>query len=266
MRFSIIIPCYNVAPWVRACVESVGRAAERLGDGRCVEAVCVDDGSTDGTGAILDEMAKEHGLMVIHQENKGVSAARNRGLEAATGEWVTFVDADDLMAPGALTEASRLARLHPDATFLALGAQRFDDGGALPMPETGAEERVLRKPRDIFSGLAMISCCQMYVRRQAVQGVRFPPYTMGEDRVYVYRVARVATKAVLSQTTGAFYRNRATSASHGRPAFGTRLDDLRHVVHVLAILLATPGAGGRMRLRYARATVTKFGALLGGGR
>jgi len=89
--FSIIIPVYNVAPYLRECLDSV--LAQTY---TSWEALCVDDGSTDGSGAILDEYAaKDPRFRVIHQKNAGVSAARNKALQKAQGEYFGFVDADD---------------------------------------------------------------------------------------------------------------------------------------------------------------------------
>lgn len=91
--FSIIIPVYNVAPYLRECLDSV--LAQTLTDW---EAICVDDGSTDGSGAILDEYAaKDKRFRVIHQKNAGVSAARNTALDTAKGEWLIFLDGDDIL-------------------------------------------------------------------------------------------------------------------------------------------------------------------------
>lgn len=91
--FSIIIPVYNVAPYLRECLDSV--LAQTFTDW---EAICVDDGSTDGSGAILDEYAvKDKRFRVIHQANAGVSAARNAALVTAEGEWFLFLDGDDVL-------------------------------------------------------------------------------------------------------------------------------------------------------------------------
>lgn len=93
--FSIIIPVYNVAPYLRACLEGV--LAQSFGDWECL---CVDDGATDGSGAILDEYAKRDArFRVFHQRNGGVSAARNRALGLVRGEFVCFVDGDDVPYP-----------------------------------------------------------------------------------------------------------------------------------------------------------------------
>ena len=90
---SIIIPVYNVAPYLRECLDSV--LAQTFTDW---EALCIDDGSTDESGSILDEYAaKDSRFRVIHQANAGVSAARNRGLDVALGEWVCLLDSDDLV-------------------------------------------------------------------------------------------------------------------------------------------------------------------------
>ena len=91
--FSIIIPVYNVAPYLRECLDSV--SAQTFDNW---EAICVDDGATDGSGAILDEYAaKDNRFKVIHQKNAGVSAARNAGLGNAKGEWFMFLDGDDAL-------------------------------------------------------------------------------------------------------------------------------------------------------------------------
>ena len=93
MKLAILIPVYNAEKYLRECLDSV--LAQTFPDW---EAICVDDGSTDGSGAILDEYAAKDGrFRVIHQKNAGVSAARNAALDVAKGEWVCFVDADDVI-------------------------------------------------------------------------------------------------------------------------------------------------------------------------
>lgn len=114
-RFSIIIPVYNVAPYLRECLDSL--LAQTFADW---EAVCVDDGSTDGGGAILDEYAaRDARFRVFHQSNAGVSAARNKGLDAAKGEWIWFVDADDETMPVALERFADIKE-KADVTFFSM--------------------------------------------------------------------------------------------------------------------------------------------------
>lgn len=90
-KVSIIIPVYNVEKYLPECLESI--IAQDFPDFECL---LVDDGSTDGSGALCDSYAAQDSrFRVFHQQNMGVSAARNRGIAEATGEWISFVDSDD---------------------------------------------------------------------------------------------------------------------------------------------------------------------------
>ena len=85
---SVIVPVYNVTNYISRCVESV--LCQSMQD---FELILVDDGSTDGSGEICDSYAnKDDRICVIHQENQGLSAARNRGLKEAKGEYIAFID------------------------------------------------------------------------------------------------------------------------------------------------------------------------------
>jgi glycosyltransferase involved in cell wall biosynthesis len=92
---SIIVPVYKVEPYLRRCIDSI--LAQTFTDFECI---LIDDGSPDNCPTICDEYAKKDSrIIVIHQENKGVSAARNAGLDRAKGEWIGFVDSDDWIEP-----------------------------------------------------------------------------------------------------------------------------------------------------------------------
>lgn len=92
---SIIVPIYNVEKYLTACIDSILASSYRD-----FELILVDDGSPDDCGRICDEYAaKDSRIKVIHQENQWVSAARNAGLKAATGEYIAFVDSDDVIHP-----------------------------------------------------------------------------------------------------------------------------------------------------------------------
>ena len=93
---SIIVPVYNVEQYLRRCVDSI--LAQTFTDFECI---LIDDGSPDNCPAICDEYAeRDNRIIVIHQKNAGVSAARNAGLDLARGEWIGFVDSDDWCDPG----------------------------------------------------------------------------------------------------------------------------------------------------------------------
>lgn len=90
-KVSIIIPVYNVAPYLRQCMDSIINQTYRN-----IEIICIDDGSTDESGKILDEYAKsDDRINAMHTNNVGVASARNTGLSLASGEYLLFVDGDD---------------------------------------------------------------------------------------------------------------------------------------------------------------------------
>lgn len=103
MNISVIIPVYNACSTIVRAVDSI-----LMQEFDPVEVIVVDDGSTDGSGAVCDELAsQDERIRVIHKENGGVSSARNAGLEAAEGEYVMFLDADDAVRYGALASMYR---------------------------------------------------------------------------------------------------------------------------------------------------------------
>lgn len=94
-RISVIVPVYNTGNLLIPCLDSL--AAQTMEE---IEFLLIDDGSTDGSGGLCDSYAeRDSRFRVIHQKNAGVSAARNTGLKAATGEFIGFVDSDDWIAP-----------------------------------------------------------------------------------------------------------------------------------------------------------------------
>lgn len=94
-KVSIVIPCYNVEKYIVECLESV--VNQTLED---IEIICVDDGSTDNTGKIIDEYAsKDNRFKVLHKENAGYGIAMNKGFDMATGEYIGIVEPDDYIEP-----------------------------------------------------------------------------------------------------------------------------------------------------------------------
>lgn len=96
--FSVIVPCYNVENYLKVCVDSILQQSYRQ-----FELILADDGSTDASRRICEFYAEnDNRITVIHQENGGVSVARNAGLDRATGEWIVFIDPDDWIEPSTL--------------------------------------------------------------------------------------------------------------------------------------------------------------------
>ena len=94
-KISIIVPVFNVEKMLPHCLDSI--KAQTFSDFECL---LIDDGSTDSSGILCDEyVAFDPRFKVIHSENQGASAARNLGLDNASGEWIQFIDSDDWIAP-----------------------------------------------------------------------------------------------------------------------------------------------------------------------
>lgn len=120
MDLSIIIPIYNVKEYIRECLDSVVLVKRDINDS--VEVIIVDDGSTDGCSDIADDYCRFECVTVIHQENKGVAAARNTGLRCATGEWVYFVDSDDWLTDNAIEDILSAIHKTPKADIILFDA------------------------------------------------------------------------------------------------------------------------------------------------
>lgn len=113
MKLSIVIPVYHVEDTLNRCVESVLR--QGIDD---FEVILVDDGSKDRSAEMCDEwQEKDSHILVIHQQNGGLSAARNAGIERATGELITFVDSDDFLKEGTYQAIMPLAERHDIVEF-----------------------------------------------------------------------------------------------------------------------------------------------------
>ena len=106
LRISVIVPVYNTEKYLRRCIDSIlNQTYEAL------EVILVDDGSTDGSGAVCDEYAeKDARVRAIHQKNGGISAARNAGIDAASGQYIAFIDSDDYVTGDMLAELLRICR------------------------------------------------------------------------------------------------------------------------------------------------------------
>lgn len=99
-KLSVIIPVYNVSKYLPRCIESVLNQS-----GIDLEVLLINDGSTDSSGEICNAYAKKDvRIRAFHQENSGVSSARNKGIEESSGDWITFVDADDWIEPNSIQE------------------------------------------------------------------------------------------------------------------------------------------------------------------
>ena len=223
MKLSVIIPCYNAGDFLSQCLASV--LSQDMAD---FEVILVNDGSTDGTLAEAERFARQDArVRVLSQENAGVSAARNLGLDAAQGEWVTFVDADDLLAQGAFAALLRAASEEVD---LVVGAhETFDETLAreIVRPETNwPDQRGEARRRAVALRLIEGDCvlnimCGKLVRRALVEreGLRLArEVAVAEDALFNLEAALLSRGIAYVDEPVYLYRMHASSKMHTQAA------------------------------------------------
>ncbi len=216
LTVSVVVPVYNSVQYLQQCVDSI--LTQTVQD---IELILVNDGSTDGSAALCDAIAAQDArVLVIHQpENLGVSAARNRGIEAAQGKYLYFSDADDYLSPTALAFLSNLLETHPDCdsagcTYLVNEEELHEPNET---PVVWQRPLALRAVCDYgFSVLKGSSCNKMFRRRVLVeQGVRFDEAShICEDLLFCMTYLSVSGDMIYHAVPQYHYVHRAVSAMH----------------------------------------------------
>lgn len=185
MKVSIVIPVYNVMPYLERCVKSV--QCQTYKD---FEIILVDDGSPDDSGKLCDQLAANDGrIHVIHQENKGLSGARNTGIDHATGEYIIFIDSDDywLLDDGLQT---LIDNCEPETDMVAFKGVDIWKGDRKTYPKAYNLKAVAKIPnaQKLFSYLVKtqqmhLTSWLVMVRRQLLldHKIYFPLRLIGED-------------------------------------------------------------------------------------
>lgn len=210
---SVIIPVYKVEQYLRQCVDSVvGQTHSHL------EILLIDDGSPDTSGAICEDYAlRDPRVRVIHQENQGLSAARNTGLDVATGEYVAFVDSDDWVEPDML-EALLHGLLEHGADIAGCAPiPEVEDGIAVRFPSLRSDATALLLNREealkeLLRDQRLRNFSWSYLYRAALfQDVRFPHGKRFEDVHTTYRLFMKARAVVALPIAKYHYRIRKGS-------------------------------------------------------
>lgn len=211
MLLSVIIPAYNAQRYLDAAVRSVLR--QRCGE---PEIIIVDDGSEDRTGQVADRLAREHSsVRVIHTENRGAARARNLGLDVASGDYVAFLDADDVWCADAIdgtVQHHLFSGLYDILSFGYIPAEpglRF--GRCIPETSGLLENNDPEYDR-AASGK---SFCSYIFRRSLMKDVRFPEgIRYNEDTTFLFLVTRKAKNILRIDKYLFIYRNQIHSAMH----------------------------------------------------
>ncbi len=212
-RITVIIPAYNAEAYLPACLDSVLRQTHAD-----LEILLIDDGSGDGTGKICDEYAARDGrIRVMHRENGGLSRARNAALELVTGDWITFLDADDLLVPTACGDWLRAAREQQADLVIGREVKFF---GNPPEPEEQAGDPEILTGREavlriLYRRLPCYACGKLYAR-ETLGDLRFPEGKQFEDLALVPRIVSRAQRVAVLPKTLYLYRQVEGSIVHAR--------------------------------------------------
>lgn len=231
---TLVIPVFNKEKYLRPCLESV--LAQSHG---AIEIICIDDASTDGSLDILQEFSRTDPRLriVYHASNLGAAAARNAGIAAATGRYVRFVDADDLL-PGDSTAMLFESAVRSDADLVRGSLARFRDddpsrlSGLHDVPETHAthlrDERALWIPWWHTSYLFSVDLLRD-------NGLRYPPLRRGEDPVFLANVLTHAARITLISGLVYLYRKYPKQSGSEGTDFESMADYVKHAALVKAI-------------------------------
>ncbi len=230
-RFTIIIPVYNVVPYLRECLDSV--KAQTFIDW---EAICVDDGSTDNSGLILDEYAaKDTRFKVVHKVNGGVASARNTGLDVASGEWIAFLDADDVWAPWTLAFSMQATRESVGIDVVRFDTGKFVDGQSpwrnCGKPKFEGQKEDVSKHMDYKTSTCFFGG-KIY-RKDVIDGIRFRNYKIGEDLLFLTQCMVKVRQQYNVMVVCYWYRQRTSSVSHSAVTLRSQRDCIGYLCAVL---------------------------------
>lgn len=204
---SVIVPVYRVEKYIRRCVDSI--LAQSF---RAYELILVDDGSPDYSGAICDEYAtRDPRIRVIHKENGGLSSARNVGIDAASGEYLFFMDSDDIIHPDTLRILYEC--IGKTGAEISVGDfTRFSEEDAitfLPWDENYTVLTNLEALNAFFDGRgslhSLVSACCKLIHRNLFGDIRFPVGRLFEDEFTTYKLYYHSTKIVFCGVTLYYY-------------------------------------------------------------
>ena len=169
MKLSIIIPVYNVKEYIEICVNSIIHQS----DIEDYEIILVDDGSTDGSGLICDQIAKNNNnIIVIHQKNKGLSGARNTGIKKAKGKYIMFVDGDDFINDKeSLSKILKLTEEKYDIIQYKMLYYYEKDNKYLYLKDMDESNSIYIKEQlynKVITGTLSISACDKIIKRSII--------------------------------------------------------------------------------------------------
>lgn len=183
---SIIVPVYNVGTYLRKCVDSLVKQTYQN-----IEIVLIDDGSTDGSGLLCDELKKiDKRIIVYHKKNGGLSDARNAGINVSKGDYITFVDGDDYLDTKACEVLISAAKRNQSRIVVAGLMLEWENGivdKEKPLCDTERNMSSNESLKHIFEGRGYSACGKLY-SRELFSEIQFPKGKLDEDFAIMYKL------------------------------------------------------------------------------
>lgn len=213
-KVTVIVPVYNVEKYLSRCLDSICNQTYHN-----LEIILIDDGSPDNSGNICDEYReKDKRIRVIHKQNAGVSAARNDGLDIATGDFITFVDSDDYIALQMYeTLVGMITRENADIAICGFAKEQEEGVFAAYWKEN--VKRTLSHQEQLECLLTnkyyCCSCWEMLFKREYLTEIRFDVSKKhNEDFLFIYEVMKKTRKSVYTSESLYYYCNNQESATN----------------------------------------------------
>ncbi|MCR5670834.1 MAG: glycosyltransferase [Butyrivibrio sp.] len=219
---SVIVPVYNVEPYLMECLDSIlGQSFSSF------ELIIVDDGSTDGSPMICDTYKNtDERIKVIHKENGGLSSARNAGLDIALGEYVCFIDSDDRIAPDFLEKLlDRINEKAADIAFCDVDFSRMKgacekDVDVLNLTSKNAREWLYDHNSREY--VLMVITCNKLFRRALFEDLRYPEGRLHEDEFMIWPLLNRAKRIVYISEKLYLYRDNEAGITSGSNRLNVR--------------------------------------------
>jgi len=225
MKFSIIIPIYNCEQYLRECLDSVRN--QTFPNWECI---CVDDGSTDKSGQIIDDYALlDSRFQIIHKTNGGEGSARNAGLDIFTGDWVYFLDSDDILNNQTLEVCHESIKKYPDVDLSSIRMIKFSEKQEPTWDTTNAPVFECSNIRTLIDYRAFgLPVWSVAYKATLLKQQRFSNLKIGADRVFIFNIIETASKIVYCSYKGYAYRSRIGSAVNSPMTALKFISDLKH--------------------------------------
>ena len=223
---SVIIPAYNAEQTIGRCIDSICQSTYKN-----IEIICVDDGSKDNTYQIISDYP-DNRIVLIKQENRGVSVARNTGIEASNGEYISFVDADDMVGKTMLSELYKIITRGSDIDIVGCSFSSYlgnlDNGEQKSVGVIKDAERVFN---DFY--FKTYSWGKLY-RRESIGDLRFAEgIGVGEDKIFLTELKNRCRKAGIIDLKMYYYYQNPKSVMHGSNPY---LDLDKNVEYCLEVM------------------------------